>query len=257
MYNGDMARKITIIGAAGRSGVDTLAEIANRKILKTGDEIVLVDVNERALGLIGEAKTAFERQGEMPKITPVNALRQDDIKAIAGSDVVVMCASVPFPKGGFRTRDWALYKNHEINSYYARSVGQLAPKSLVNQRFRRKLAHRAGVIAVDFMILVQSPVARTESALGERHGRAHNHHVRTGNRLDIVLPQGIHRSDFWHFPLTLEGGFGFADQPQGPLVNVHQHDLVTGFQDFPVGDLRQGVHTGTPGRTNDRDFPSH
>lgn len=126
-----MHRKITIIGAAGRSGADTIAEMARRNILHTGDELVLVDINERAKGLIGEAKTAFERSGALPDIRPVNALRAHDLSAIANSDIIVMCASVPFPKGGFRTRDWGLYKNYEINSIYAAAVKRHAPAAFV------------------------------------------------------------------------------------------------------------------------------
>ncbi len=126
-----MARKITIIGAAGRSGHDTALEIANRTLLKTGDEIVLVDINERASGIIGELKTAYERKHELPKITAVNALKFDDLDAIKNSDIIIMCASVPFPRGGFKSRDWGLFKNEEINSRYAAIIGEKAPDAKV------------------------------------------------------------------------------------------------------------------------------
>lgn len=125
-----MSKKIAIIGA-GRSGTDTIYMLAERKILTNQDELVIVDISDRAKGAIGETKTAFEDRGLHPKITPINALNKEEIDKLKDVDIVVFCASAPFPTGGFKSRDWAMYKNSDIVSMYAPIIGKQAPNAFV------------------------------------------------------------------------------------------------------------------------------
>ncbi len=131
LYINRMGKKITIIGAAGRSGSDTISELFNNKILSYGDELVMVDINNRAKGLVGEVKTLSENSEIRVKITPVSATKRNELDNIANSDVIVMCTGTAFPKGGFKSRDWALYRNDNINSFYAKLIGEISPNSKV------------------------------------------------------------------------------------------------------------------------------
>ncbi|MCB2081672.1 MAG: hypothetical protein KDD76_03480 [Rickettsiales bacterium] len=123
--------KIAIIGAAGRTGADTIAELAAHHILESKDELVLVDIVARARGMIGETKTLFLNEGSSPKIIPVNGFDIEEQKQLENTDICIVCASIPFVTSEKFSRDHQLYKNKDIITYYAHVIGRYAPNALV------------------------------------------------------------------------------------------------------------------------------
>ncbi|MDX1949731.1 MAG: hypothetical protein SFT90_04440, partial [Rickettsiales bacterium] len=116
-----MSKKITIIGM-GNSGKETAVHLAIEGIIRNEDTLVLVDVNERAKGCKGEIVSACEIRGKFPHIVTINAREQSELAKIKGSDIVIVTVSAPFPKGGFSTRGWSLFKNAEPIRFFAQQV---------------------------------------------------------------------------------------------------------------------------------------
>ncbi len=126
-----MSKKITVVGA-GRSGADIIYELTSRKLLSTSDTLVIVDINDRAKGFLGEAITASETQGAFPQFIAVNASEGNELEAMQGTDIYVFCASIPFPKKeGFTTRDKPLAENCTLVRKHAQILGDIAPQSKV------------------------------------------------------------------------------------------------------------------------------